>query len=254
MELREAPTAIDVVPPMLQTFVFEASRTGGSAIVLKGVVPADAAAKYFGSISGGGDISGLVVTPGLPADFITNALTGIDAVGKLVDARLGFDGARWWLRGKAEQQQSNDSILAAIAALPNGADWSVSLNVLAPLQVCQGKVAGIAAENAIVFKAGSAMLAPESTPVLDTLATDLEICPDTFVHVQGHTDSDGAEDVNLALSVARAEAVVTELIKRGVGEGRLYAEGYGESEPIASNDTKDGKRQNRRIAFEITAE
>ena len=72
--------------------------------------------------------------------------------------------------------------------------------------------------------------------------------------MQGHTDTDGDADGNLALSVARAEAVVAELIKRGVDESRLYAEGYGETDPIASNDTKDGKAKNRRIAFAISEE
>ena len=86
------------------------------------------------------------------------------------------------------------------------------------------------------------------------LANDLAICADTDVHVQGHTDADGDADANLALSVARAETVVAELIKRGVAESRLYAEGYGESDPIASNATKDGKAKNRRIAFAITQE
>jgi outer membrane protein OmpA-like peptidoglycan-associated protein len=80
------------------------------------------------------------------------------------------------------------------------------------------------------------------------------MCPGTDVHVQGHTDADGDKDVNLALSVSRAETVVAELIKRGVADSRLYAEGFGESDPIASNDTKDGKAKNRRIAFDIEAQ
>ena len=112
----------------------------------------------------------------------------------------------------------------------------------------------LAGRNAIVFQAGKATLMASSMPVLDELANDLEICADTDVHVQGHTDADGDADANLALSVARAETVVAELIKRGVAESRLYAEGYGESDPIAVNDTKDGKAKNRRIAFEISKE
>jgi outer membrane protein OmpA-like peptidoglycan-associated protein len=74
------------------------------------------------------------------------------------------------------------------------------------------------------------------------------------VHVEGHTDADGAEDLNLALSVARAEAVVEALIARNVNLERLYAEGFGESQPIADNETRDGKAANRRIAFSISTE
>ena len=60
--------------------------------------------------------------------------------------------------------------------------------------------------------------------------------------------------LNLALSVSRAEAVVDALIERGVGYQRLYAVGYGESLPIADNDTTAGKRANRRIAFTLLDE
>ncbi|HHS83293.1 MAG TPA: OmpA family protein, partial [Devosia sp.] len=70
-------------------------------------------------------------------------------------------------------------------------------------------------------------------------------------YVSGHTDSDGPADANMALSVARAEAVVNTLIDAGVDFRRLYAIGYGETMPIASNDTREGKAQNRRIIFEL---
>ena len=196
----------------------------------------------------------LTVAAGLPPDFITNGIGSIDALTRLSEGRLGFDGARWWLRGKAETAAVKDAVEASVAALPKGADWSVAVDLLAPIDVCRDRVGALAKRNAILFQSGKATLIAASLPVLDELASDLAICPDTYVHVEGHTDADGAEDLNLALSVSRAEAVVEALIERGVAEARLYAEGYGESEPIAPNDTKDGKQQNRRIAFSITEE
>ena len=95
------------------------------------------------------------------------------------------------------------------------------------------------------------MLLKESAAALDELAADLAACPKVIVNVEGHTDSDGEADANLALSVARAEAVVDQLINRGISAQRLYAVGYGESLPIAPNDTKAGKQANRRIAFTL---
>jgi outer membrane protein OmpA-like peptidoglycan-associated protein len=88
-------------------------------------------------------------------------------------------------------------------------------------------------------------------PALDELAGYLALCPAAEIHVEGHTDADGGDDANLALSVARAEAVVEALTARGVGPERLYAIGYGESLPVAANDTRAGKQANRRIAFTV---
>jgi outer membrane protein OmpA-like peptidoglycan-associated protein len=246
------PTAL--VPQMPETLVFEARRTSGGATTLAGAVPADATAAYFAVLAGNEKADGLTAKADLPQDFIPSGTAGLNALAELSEGRLGFDGTRWWLEGKAEQQSVRDDVLGKIAALPNGKDWSVNVDLLASIDVCRIRVGALAGRNAIVFQAGKAALMASSMPVLDELANDLQLCADTDVHVQGHTDADGDADANLALSVARAETVVAELVKRGVAESRLYAEGFGESDPVASNDTKDGKAKNRRIAFEISKE
>jgi outer membrane protein OmpA-like peptidoglycan-associated protein len=234
--------------------VFEASRKAGGNIVLSGAVPADATAAYFGVLAGDVKTDKLETTAGLPDDFTPSGTTGINALAELSEGHLGFDGSKWWLRGKAEQQPTLDDVNAKIAALPNGASWSVGVDLLAPIDVCRTRVGVVAKRNAITFKTGTATLIASSMPVLDEVVSDLQLCPKAMIHVQAHTDGDGDKDGNVALSVARAEAVVTELVKRGVDEGHLYAEGFGESDPIAPNDTKDGKAKNRRIAFQFTEE
>ena len=239
---------------MPDTFVFAAVRQAGGPINLAGSVPAEATATDFGTLAGGAKTDKLTVDADLPPDFVASGSAGLSALGELLEGRLGFDGDRWWLRGKAERQLTASDANAKVAALPGGAAWSVSIDVLAPIDACRVKVGAIATRNAVVFQAGKATLMPSSVPVLDELASDLVACPDTYVHVQGHTDADGDADSNLVLSVSRAETVVAELVKRGVSDSRLYAEGFGESDPIASNDTKDGKAKNRRITFEITPE
>ena len=248
------PTTLTATPPMPAKLVFEATRKVGGSIALKGAVPADATGAYFGVLAGNASTDKLTADTTLPDDFTPNGTAGINALAELSSGHLGFDGTKWWLQGKAEQQSILDDATAKIAALPKGADWSVNVDLLAPIDVCRVRLDALAKRNGIVFKPGNATLMPSSIPVLDELAQDLTLCPKSDVHVQGHTDGDGDADTNLALSVKRAEAVVGELVKRGVSDSRLYAEGFGESDPLVPENTKDAKTKNRRIAFQITEE
>jgi flagellar motor protein MotB len=243
-----------VVDPLPQRFVFEASKEGGQPIALKGEVVRDVTIAYFGQLAGDVPTDSIIVGTNLPDDFVASGATGLRALLLANEGRLGFDGRRWWLRGMVETPATRDTITASLAALPGGDGWSVFIGILSPMEICRDRVAALERRNAITFQSGSATLTETSLPVLDELATDLNLCPEASVHVEGHTDADGAEDLNLALSVSRAEAVVEALIARNVDLERLYAEGYGESQPIADNDTREGKARNRRIAFSIAEE
>ena len=252
--LSVSPTSLSTLPSIPDDLVFEADRSADGSIALKGVAPTAADVTTLASAAGLRKATGVAPQDGLPPDFTANGTAGIAALSSLIEGTVGFDGSKWYLRGKADQKSSADDASSRIAALPGASGWSVGIDVLPPLAACQADVDAIAKRNAITFSNGKATLIASSMPVIDELANDLAICPKTDVHVQGHTDADGNTDVNLGLSVARAEAVVDELIKRGIGEERLYAEGFGESDPIAPNDTKDGKAKNRRITFQVTQE
>jgi len=88
---------------------------------------------------------------------------------------------------------------------------------------------------------------------LDKLAAILKEYPDTDIEVQGHTDSKGTDDYNMKLSERRASSVANYLRGKGISSGRIRTKGYGESAPVASNDTDAGRAQNRRVNFLITA-
>ena len=108
-------------------------------------------------------------------------------------------------------------------------------------------------ESDILFDVDSAILDPASQGALNEVGSVLLEYPKTAVVVQGHTDSTGTEMHNQQLSERRAEAVHNYLAARGVDTGRMSALGYGESFPVASNDTEYGRQQNRRVDILLKA-
>ncbi len=263
----DTPAEATAVDP---DYAFSASRNAEGTTILSGQVPNDAALRALGAI-GNGDVAAVSLADGAPPDFQASAETGLRALQRLTEGQLDFAGGRWSLRGVASDSTTRDAVLAALDADPGRADWAANLELpasaseaeaapvaIAPvdtgpadISACVAQVADFSARNAILFQSGAAIIAAESQPALDELARYLSACPDAVVHVEGHTDSDGDEALNLALSVARAEAVIDELVTRGIGAARFYALGYGEALPVADNATAEGKRLNRRIVVTV---
>ncbi|WP_178861404.1 OmpA family protein [Thiomicrorhabdus cannonii] len=102
------------------------------------------------------------------------------------------------------------------------------------------------------FRSGSAELDPYELSRLQPVINALQNHPNTVVHVEGHTDSDGSTAFNQQLSENRAKTVALHLMNNGIANYRIKTYGYGEDRPIASNDTAEGKRQNRRVTFLIS--
>lgn len=103
----------------------------------------------------------------------------------------------------------------------------------------------------ITFATDSAEVQPQFRPTLDRVADVLDRYNQTYVDVYGHTDSTGSAQYNQALSERRADAVADYLVSRGVEAARLETLGYGFSQPVASNDTPEGRAQNRRVEIKI---
>ncbi|PKL35131.1 MAG: hypothetical protein CVV44_23195 [Spirochaetae bacterium HGW-Spirochaetae-1] len=104
--------------------------------------------------------------------------------------------------------------------------------------------------NKIYFETASASILPESYPELDKIAEILKQRSEDIM-IEGHTDSVGPAYENQELSVQRSRSIQEYLVKHGVSDKRLLVSGYGESKPIAGNDTEDGKAMNRRVEFII---
>ena len=104
----------------------------------------------------------------------------------------------------------------------------------------------------ITFASAQSSVRPEFQPTLNAVARVLDKYDQTNVLVEGHTDNVGADQMNLDLSIARAESVGNYLAAQGVSVPRIRALGYGETQPIAQNATDEGRQQNRRVEIQLT--
>ncbi len=105
--------------------------------------------------------------------------------------------------------------------------------------------------NNIFFDPAKSILKKESFPELDRVSDFLNASPELKIEIAGHTDNVGNATTNQKLSFNRAKAVTDYVIKKGVAKDRVVAKGYGAAKPVASNKTKDGKAQNRRVEFTV---
>ncbi|QQR40947.1 OmpA family protein [Devosia rhizoryzae] len=279
LDLTEAGPVAQPVSP----YIWSAERLRDGSFLFTGNVPAGSLRDYLAVHVETRVTDTTKVSPGAPDGFAAKVRGAVDALLELEQGTALFDGENWTVTGTAENDERRAASLALLtAALDLDASGSISApepQVVAEpkpaadqqpdepqeapaaattspelLAQCREQVATLSAHNAILFQSGAAIIASSAAPELDAFAQALAICPNTSIYVEGHTDSDGDERKNLALSVARAEAVVAALIERGVAAERLYAVGYGESQPVAGNDTPDGKRQNRRIVVSVQDE
>lgn len=108
-------------------------------------------------------------------------------------------------------------------------------------------------DSGILFATNSSTLEPQAKININKLAVILNKYPDTNILVTGHTDFDGTDEYNQALSERRAKSVSDYAMSQGIVSSRFSIIGLGETEPVASNETEDGKRQNRRVEIAIFA-
>ena len=142
---------------------------------------------------------------------------------------------------EVDGDDDGDGILNSVDQCPNSPAGSRVNNLGCPFDrelLLQG----------VKFATNSAELLPESIPVLENAIATLKRYPEVNIEVAGHTDSRGSDAYNLDLSARRAESVLKYLREGGVSN-TLTSRGYGETEPIASNDTDDGRQQNRRVVL-----
>ena len=105
--------------------------------------------------------------------------------------------------------------------------------------------------SGVTFATNSYAIQPQFQPTLNEVSTTLASYNQTYVDVYGHTDSTGNDAINVPLSQNRAQAVANYLTSRGVAAARIGTQGFGASQPVASNATVEGRQQNRRVEIKI---
>jgi outer membrane protein OmpA-like peptidoglycan-associated protein len=167
-----------------------------------------------------------------------------------------------FLRGRAPNPATQGTAIAREALskvdLPGGANISVpqgSINY--NLARFLGDNAAAAPKTFVFdhlnFETGSSRLTPDSAATVNDLSTVLKAYPNSQVELVGHTDNTGTPESNQTLSLARANAVKGMLVNSGVVAERITTKGAGQDQPVASNDTEEGRARNRRLELNVTS-
>jgi len=150
-------------------------------------------------------------------------------------------------RERETQNAQTQAAAAQSQAAQSQAELASARKELADLQAKQTDRGLVLTLGDVLFDSGRATLKPGADRTIDRLAQALKDNPNTKVQIEGHTDSIGGDDYNLALSERRADAVAGALRMRGVPSDRYEAKGLGKDFPVASNDSDAGRQQNRRV-------
>jgi OOP family OmpA-OmpF porin len=161
-------------------------------------------------------------------------------------------GAKVDMKG-CPMDSDNDGVWDGIDKCPNTPAGTKVDETGCPVEVKKFIDTGLISSTDILFDLNKSTLKPESKTELDRIGAILVQVPDLKIEIGGHTDSTGSDKTNMVLSEARANAVRDYLVKNfpQINGANLMAKGYGESKPVASNDTKEGRAQNRRVEFRI---
>jgi outer membrane protein OmpA-like peptidoglycan-associated protein len=168
----------------------------------------------------------------LAGAVISSATGGHAGTGAVVGAGVGALGTYIWSQNMERQKREMEQ-----ATQGTGIGVTQTANNQLKLDI----------PSDISFDTGRSEIKGNFAPVLDRFATGLRDNPNTDVHIVGHTDSTGSDAINNPLSVDRATSTRNYLTARGVSASRIEIEGRGSYQPIASNNTEEGRARNRRV-------
>jgi len=251
----------DVSAPRASPYTLSLGHSA-DGLILAGYAPSpddkqailDAARSQFGPLKIDDEIS---FASGAPEDFVDAVVGAMQAAArlaggsfKITDSIVDVEGTTF---GEGARKRT---VSLAEDMIPDTFKTEVNIvtrQIGQPLDAaeCRTRVGAVLGQGRVEFDKGATDISSASYPLLDRISGILMRCPQSPVEVGGYSDSDGSEENNLALTQARAEAVLDYLVDAGVRFERLKAVGHGEANPIADNSTEEGKAANRRIEFTI---
>lgn len=195
----------------------------------------------------------------LPTGWGFRIIAGLEGLHELKNGILEITPNLIEIKGTTQQQFSSAKITKIIGdKIGYNQRLSIEIDYVArpepvdnslTARQCVDKINNVLQSRKINFEPSSDRVDLTGQKILDDIAKILFNCSDIILEIGGHTDSQGREQMNLSLSQARANAVLFELQRRRILTKNIVAKGYGETRPIASNDTEQGREQNRRIEF-----
>ncbi len=263
--LRNLPEGFSVASNNIKAppYVFQAYKDPvAHTVTLSGNVPDKSVHAALIGIAGRRFVNEKVVdnlkeSIGAPANFSAVVVPALGALSRLSTGTLVVTDREVKLSGDALYEAAAAQIRAGLARdFPPNWQYKPEITVKPPSApvdntVCQQLFADLLNKARIRFESGKAELSPDSLGLLDRLTETALRCPTANIEIAGHTDADGDATTNQALSERRAQAVADYLVRGGLPASRFTAVGYGSSQPMAGNDTDEGKAQNRRIDFVV---
>lgn len=260
-ELPATPQAGADGPPQ-----FTATRSPEGAVQLRGRIPNDlintTAENYAMAKFGRANVTmGTRVVSDLPAGWAVRVLAGIEALSKMSNGSVVVEPDQMIIKGNTGLETAKADItrllidkLGQKSSFEINVTYVKQLDPIASLptpEECIAQIDAITNARKILFDPSSATITADTLPIVDDIADVLKKCADLRIQIAGFTDSQGREEMNQQLSQERAGAVLVALRQRRIPVSSIEAVGFGEADPIATNDTEDGREANRRIEFSL---
>jgi OOP family OmpA-OmpF porin len=252
-----------------QVAEFLATRSPEGLVQLRGRIPdarlQNAVVGFARARFAGADVyPAILLDENLPIGWPKRVLAGLEALSYLDHGSVRVQPENVTIRGSTGNPDANDEIARILSDELGGAarfeidvTYVEALDPVAALpspEECVERINAILESRKITFAPGSAEIDTAARETIDRIAEAMKECEEVAMEIGGHTDSQGREEMNERLSQNRADAVLSALLARRVLTSNLTARGYGESEPIADNDTEEGREANRRIEFRLLPE